>query len=80
MIVFCLAALSAGLLPELTQPFPTSHESFNPGLLLGDQALHEVGPFLLVGLHTLRREQLANLRNAPRFTVRDSLNLILQIR
>ena len=26
---------------------------FDPGLLLGDQALHELGPFLLVGLHAI---------------------------
>src|ERR1035441_7876654 len=26
---------------------------FDPGLLLGDQALHELGSFLLVGLHAI---------------------------
>jgi hypothetical protein len=53
---------------------------FDPGLLLGNQALHKLRPFLLVGLHTLRQEQFANLRNAPRLAVGDFLNLILQIR
>ena len=52
---------------------------FDPGLLLGNQALHKLRPVLLVGLHTPRQEQFANLRNAPRFAVCDSLNLVLQI-
>ena len=36
---------------------------FEPSLLLGNQVLHELGTFLLVGLHALRQEQLANLRS-----------------
>jgi hypothetical protein len=35
----------------------------DPGLLLGHQALHELGPFLLVGLHALAQRQFANLRS-----------------
>jgi hypothetical protein len=30
------------------------YASFNPSLLLSDQALHELGPFLVVGLDPLR--------------------------
>ena len=52
---------------------------FNTGLLLGNQTLHKLWPFLLVGLHTLGQQQFANLRNAPRFAVCDSLNLVFQI-
>ncbi len=52
---------------------------FDPGLLLGDEALYELWPFLPIRLNTLRQEEFANLRNAPRFTVCDFLNLILQI-
>ena len=33
---------------------------FDPGLLLGNWALHELGPFLLVGRHALAQRQLAN--------------------
>jgi hypothetical protein len=33
--------------------FPVPVMVFDPGLLLGDRALHELGPFPLVGLHAL---------------------------
>jgi hypothetical protein len=36
---------------------------FDPSLLPGDQALHELGPFPLVGLHALACQQLADLRS-----------------
>jgi hypothetical protein len=33
----------------------------DPGLLLGDQALHELGPFFLVGLDPFVQQHLADL-------------------
>jgi hypothetical protein len=42
---------------------PSQVRVFDPGLLFGDQVLHELGPFLLVGLHALAQRQLANLRS-----------------
>jgi len=38
-----------------------SHDVFNPGLLLGDQALHELRPFLLGGLDPFVQEPAAQL-------------------
>jgi hypothetical protein len=52
---------------------------FDPGLLLGDQALDELGLVLLVGLHSFGQRQFASLRNAPGLAVCDSLTLVLQI-
>ena len=41
---------------------------FDPGPLLGNQTLHKLRPFLLVGLHSLQiGKQFANLRIAPSF-------------
>ncbi len=41
--------------------FPPRSWVFDPGLLLGD--LHELGPFLLIGLHALAYRQPANLHS-----------------
>jgi hypothetical protein len=60
--------------PARAPPVARSRD-FDPGLLLGDQALYELGPVLLVGLGTLRQEQFANLRNAPRLNVCDPLGM-----
>ena len=46
---------------------------FDPGLLLGDQALHKVGSFFLEGLNTLVEKHLANLRQSPLLIVRYAL-------
>ena len=52
--------LFAGSVPQngpspVTKPEPAVPMlwAFAPGLLLGNQALHELGPFLLVGLYAL---------------------------
>ena len=42
---------------------PLAASLFGPVPLLGDQALHELGPFPLVGLHALACQQLADLRS-----------------
>jgi hypothetical protein len=52
----------------------------DPGLLLGHQALHELGPFLLVGLDPFVQQHLTNLRDGPLFLISDSLNVSPQRR
>jgi hypothetical protein len=42
---------------------------FDPSLLLGNQALHELGPFLLVGLDPFVQQHLADLRYRPVFFI-----------
>jgi hypothetical protein len=44
---------------------------FDPSLLLGDQSLHELGTFLFVGLDTLVKQHLADLRDGPLFLLSD---------
>jgi hypothetical protein len=60
--------------------FPPRSWVFDPGLLLGDQALHELGPFPLVGLDTFVQQHLADLRDGPLFLIGDSLNVSPQRR
>jgi len=48
---------------------------FDPGLLLGDQALHELGPFLLVSLDALVQQHLTDLRDGPLLLIRNLLNV-----
>ena len=52
----------------------------DPGLLLGDQELHELGLFLLVRLNPFVQQHLADLRDRPLFLVSDSLNVSPQRR
>jgi hypothetical protein len=47
---------------------------FDHSLLRGDQAVHELGSLLLVGIHALRQHQFANTGSIPRFAGGDSLN------
>jgi len=42
----------------LATSFPPRSWAFDPGLLPGDQALHELGPFLLIGLDAFVQEHL----------------------
>jgi hypothetical protein len=42
------------------------HGDLNPSLLLGDQALHELGPLLLVGLDAFVQQHFADLDSAGR--------------
>ena len=46
---------------------------FDPGLLLGDQASHELGPFLPRGFNTFVQEHLDDLRESPLLIVRYAL-------
>ena len=46
--------------------FPIPVRVFDPGLLLGDQALHELGPFLLVGFDTFVQQHFADLDSVGR--------------
>ena len=50
--------------------------SLCPQLLLGDQALHEFGPFLLIGLNALVREHFAHLRNRPPLVFSDPFDVL----
>jgi hypothetical protein len=43
--------------PQAAAPPVAGSCIFDPSLLLGDQALHELGPFFLVSLDTLRQRQ-----------------------
>ena len=50
--------------------------SLCPQLLLGDQALHEFGSFLLIGLNALVQEHFAHLRNRPLLVFSDPLDVL----
>ena len=50
----------------------------HPQLLLGDKALHQLSPFLLIGLDTLIQEHFANLRNVSLLVIRYSLNVAFE--
>ena len=60
--------------------FPPRSWVFDPGLLLGDQALQELRSLFLVGLNTFAQEHLANLRQSPLIIVRHALELALEFR
>jgi hypothetical protein len=47
-----------------------------PQLLLGDQALHEFGSLLLIGLNALVQEHFAHLRNRPLLVFSDPLDVL----
>ncbi len=49
-VLSCRSFCGAFPLVLVHRAFPARSWVFDPGLLLGDQALHELGPFLLVGL------------------------------
>lgn len=49
--------------------------AFDSGLLFCDQALHELGTVLLVGLHSFMQQHLADLSDSSLFLVRNSLNV-----
>jgi hypothetical protein len=53
---------------------------FDPGLLLGNQALHKLRALLLGGLDTFLKKHLANLRQNPLLIVRYALQLTLEFR
>jgi hypothetical protein len=52
--------------PEESGVFPARSWVFDPGLLLGDQALHELGPFLLVGLDAFVQQHFTDLDSVGR--------------
>jgi hypothetical protein len=52
--------------------------SLCPQLLLGDQALHEFGSFLLIGLNALVQEHFAYLRNRPLLVFSDPFDVLPQ--
>jgi hypothetical protein len=59
--------------PQAAAPPVAGSCIFDPSLLLGDQALHELGPFFLVGLNTFVKEHFADLRQSPLLVVRYAL-------
>jgi hypothetical protein len=56
----------------------TATLSLCPQFLLGDQALHEFGSFLLIGLNALVQEHFAHLRNRPLLVLSDPLDVLPQ--
>ena len=56
----------------------TATLSLCPQFLLGDQALHEFGSFLLIGLNALVQEHFAHLRNRPLLVFSDPLDVLPQ--
>ena len=68
---------------ELLKPFGRrrqcllwpDHASLTLAFCLATRRCMNLGPSVLVGLHALRQQQFANLRNAPGFTVGDPLGV-----
>ena len=54
----------------------TATLSLCPQFLLGDQALHEFGSFLLIGLNALVQEHFAHLRNRPLLVFSDPFDVL----
>ena len=69
-----------GSAPDIADNPPTRFRLLCPALLFGNQAVYELGPFLLINLDALRQEQLADLGNTSCLAVGDFQNLALQVR
>jgi hypothetical protein len=66
--------------PRAAAPLVAGSCIFGPGLLLGDQALHELGALVLVGFDTFVQQHFTNLRDGPLFLISDLLNVAPQFR
>jgi|SRR5579864_3370994 len=69
-----------GSLPNIADNPPTRFRLLCPALLFGNQAVYELGPFLLINLDALRQEQLADLGDTSCLAVGDFQNLAFQVR